>query len=238
MGSIKPYFQNNITPVDVPYLLYEDFNDATESESDGDNDYAASDRDQPGVALSGTLAGWNAARYWLKPGAMRINARSQVVKIVVNFQSYHYGRVDTPQLGNDTRGIKPGKNVNVKVLFDSALNKHSDSSMDYTEAGVCVATHTNASNPIDGIPTGTSGLGSSYDTTLADFGTTFFTQSLANNVGDNAFGQSFPTYETDFPVTSDTRICFYPNLKTAEASFVGNIEVNVYIDNIRVSIAK
>lgn len=238
LGSIKPYFQNNITPVDVPYLLFEDFQNVTESESYGNNSYAASDRDQPGVALSGTLAGWNAARYWLKPGAMRINARSQVVKIVVNFQSYHYGRVDTPQLGNDTRGIKPGKNVNVKVLFDSALNKHSDSSMDYTEAGVCVATHTNASNPIDGIPTGTSGLGSSYDTTLADFGTTFFTQSLANNVGDNAFGQSFPTYETDFPVTSDTRICFYPNLKTAEVGFAGNIEVNVYIDNIRVSIAK
>ncbi len=238
LGSIKPYFQNNITPVDVPYLLFEDFQNVTGSESYGNNDYASSDRNQPGVALNGTLAGWNAARYWLKPGAMRINARSQVVKIVVNFQSYHYGRVDTPQLGNATRGIKPGKSVTVKLLFDSALYKHSSSSMDYTEAGVCVATHTKASNPIDGIPTGTSGLGSSYDTTLADFGTTFFTQSLANNVGDNAFGQSFPTYETDFPVTSDTRICFYPNLKTAEVGFAGNIEVNVYIDNIRVSIAK
>ena len=238
LGSIKPYFQNNITPVDVPYLLFEDFQNVTESKSYGNNSYAASDRDQPGVALSGTLAGWNAARYWLKPGAMRINARSQVVKIIMNFQSYHYGRVDTPQLGNDTRGIKPGKNVNVKVLFDSALNKHSDSSMDYTEAGVCVATHTNASNPIDGIPTGSTGITSSYDTTLADFGTTFLTQPLANDASDDAFGQNFPTYQTEFSATKDTRICFYPNLKTAEVSFVGNIEVNVYIDNIRVSIAK
>lgn len=238
LGSIKPYFQNNITPVDVPYLLFENFENVSESESNGNNSYAASDRDQPGVALSGTLAGWNAARYWIKPGAMRINARSQVVKIFMSFQSYHYGRVDTPQLGNDTRGIKPGKNVNVKVLFDSALNKHSDSSMDYTEAGVCVATHTNASNPIDGIPTGSTGITSSYDTTLADFGTTFLTQPLANDAGDDAFGQKFPTYQTEFSATKDTRICFYPNLKTAEVSFAGNIEVNVYIDNIRVSIAK
>lgn len=238
MGTLKSYFEQNITPVDVPYLLFQDFNDATEAESYGNNSYSSSEREQPGVALSGTLAGWNAARFWIKPGAARVNTRSQVVKIFMSFQSYHYGRLDTPQLGNGTRGLKPGKNVTVQVSFDSALYRHTDSSLGYTEAGVSLATHTNAQNPIDGIPTGSTGLSSTYDTTIADIGTTFFAQNLEDKAGDNAFGQSFPTYMTEFQATSDTRICFYPHLKTAEASFANNIEINVYIDNIKVSIAK
>lgn len=238
MGTLKAYFENTITPVDVPYLFFENFENATESESYGNNSYSSNEREQPGVALSGSLAGWNAARYWIKPGAARVNTRSQVVKIIMAFQSYHYGRLDTPPLGNGTRGIKSGKKVNVKLSFDSALYKHTKSSLDYTEAGVSVATHTNKSNPIDGIPSGSTGISSSYDTTIADIGTTFFAQNLDNDAGDNAFGQSFPTYTTDFQVTSDTRICFYAHLKTGEASFANNVEVNVYIDNIKVSIAK
>lgn len=238
MGTLKAYFENTITPVDVPYLFFENFENVTESESYGNNSYSSNEREQPGVALSGALAGWNAARYWIKPGAARVNTRSQVVKIIMAFQSYHYGRLDTPPLGNGTRGIKPGKKVSVKLSFDSALYKHTKSSLDYTEAGVSVATHTNKSNPIDGIPSGSTGISSSYDTTIADIGTTFFAQNLDNDAGDNAFGQSFPTYTTDFQVTSDTRICFYAHLKTGEASFANNIEVNVYIDNIKVSIAK
>lgn len=238
MGTLKPYYQQNITPVDIPYLLFENFENVTESESYGNNSYSSSEREQPGVALSGTLAGWNAARYWIKPGAARVNTRSQVVKVFMAFQSYHYGRLDTPQLGNGTRGLKPGKNVTVQVSFDSALYKHTSSSLGFTEAGVSLATHTNAKNPIDGIPTGSTGLTSSYDTTIADIGTTFFAQNLEDKAGDNAFGQSFPTYMTEFKATSDTRICFYPHLKTEEASFANNIEINVYIDNIKVSITK
>ena len=238
MGTLKPYFTQDITPVDVPYLLFEDFNDATEAESYGNNSYSSNEREQPGVALDGALSGWNAARYWIKPGAARVNTRSQVVKVFVSFQSYHYGRLDTPQLGNATRGIKPGKSVNVKLSFDSALYKHTSSSLDYTEAGVSVATHTTATNPIDGIPTGSTGISSSYDTTIADIGKTCFTQNLADNAGEDAFGQTFPTYVTDFSATSDTRICFYAHLKAAEASFANNIEVNVYVDNIKVSITK
>lgn len=239
MGTLKPYFMQDITPVDVPYLLFEDFNDASESESYGNNSYGSNDREQTGVALSGSLAGWNAARYWIKPGAARVNTRSQVVKFIMAFQSYHYGRLDTPPLGDGTRGIKPGKKVSVQLSFDSALYKHKSSTLTYTEAGVSVATHTNATNPIDGIPTGSTGISSSYDTTIADIGTTYYSQNLENNAGEDAFGQSFPTYTTELQsATSDTRLCFYAHLKTGEASFANNVEVNVYIDNIKVSIAK
>lgn len=239
MGTLKPYFTQNITPVDVPYLLFEDFNDASESESYGNNSYSSNEREQPGVALSGSLAGWNAARYWIKPGAARVNTRSQVVKIFMAFQSYHYGRLDTPPLGDGTRGIKPGKKVSVQLSFDSALYKHTSSTLTYTEAGVSVATHTNATNPIDGIPTGSTGISSSYDTTIADIGTTYYAQNLENNAGEDAFGQSFPTYTTELQsATSDTRLCFYAHLKTGEASFANNVEVNVYIDNIKLQIVK
>ena len=236
LGTIKPYFEQSITPVDVPYLMFEDFEDVSEQESYGNNSYSSSEREQPGVALSGSLSGWNAARFWIKPGAARINSRYQSVKIIMAFASYHYGRLDTPPIGNGTRGLKAGANVNVKVAFDAALYRHTSSSLSFSEGGINIATHTNHSNPIDGIPTGSTGISSSYDTTLADFGTTFFYQSLANNAGDNAFGQSFPTYSTEIPAGADTRIVFYPTLTTASGT--GNSEVMVYIDNIRLSIVK
>lgn len=238
LGTLKPYFQQNIAPVDVPYLLFENFDSATEKESYGNNEYSSSEREQPGVSLNGAMPtnGWNAARFWLKPGAIRINSRYQSVKIFVAFASNHHGRVDTPPLGNGTRGLKAGKSVNVKLHFDAALYKHKSSSLSLNSGAINVATHTNHSNPIDGIPTGSTGISSSYNTTLADFGTTFFNQTLADNASDNAFGQSFPTYSTELPVSSDTRICFYPTLSTASGT--GNTEVNVYLDNIKVSIVK
>lgn len=238
LGTLKPYFQQNIAPVDVPYLLFENFDSATEKESYGNNSYSSSEREQPGVSLDGAMPtnGWNAARFWLKPGAIRVNSRYQSVKIFVSFASSHHGRVDTPPLGNGTRGLKAGKSVNVKLHFDAALYKHKNSSLNLNSGAINVATHTNHNNPINGIPTGSTGVTSSYDTTLADFGTTFFTQTLADNASDNAFGQSFPTYSTEFPVSSDTRICFYPTLSTASGT--GNTEVNVYLDNIKVSIVK
>ena len=236
MGTLKPYFKQDIAPVDVPYLMFEDFQSTSEQESYGNNSYSASEREQPGVALSGTLAGWNAARFWIKPGAARINSRYQSVKILMSFASYHYGRLDTPPLGNGSRGLKSGASVNVNVQFDAALYKHTSSSLKLTEGGINIATHTNHSNPINGIPTGSTGITSSYDTTLADFGTTYFYQALADNAGDNAFGQSFPTYSTEIPVSSTSRIVFYPTLTTASGT--GNTEVNVYVDNIKVSIVE
>lgn len=239
MGELKPYFQQNITPVDIPYLLFENFENVAESESYGNNSYADSEREQPGKSLDGAMPtnGWNAARYWLKPGAMRINARRQCVKIFVAFASSHHGRMDTPQLWDGSRGIKPGKSVNVSLQFDAALNRHTDSSLAVTEAGIAVATHTNANNPIDGIPTGTAGLGSNYSTTLADFGSTWLEQALAETAGSEDFGKTFPTYNTEFAVSSNSRICFYPTLKCNDSG-VGNTEINVYIDNIKLSIAK
>ena len=238
MGDMTDFSEHFYT-TDVPYILFENFENVSESESYGNNSYSSSEREQPGASLDGAMPtnGWNAARYWLKPGAMRINTRYQCVKIIMAFASSHYGRMDTPLLWNGSYGIKPGKDVKIKLQFDAALYQHEDSSSTVTSSGIAVATHTNANNPIDGIPTGTKGLGSTYETTLEDFGTTLFSKSMSSTVGDNAFGQTFPTYSTEFTVTSESRICFYPTI-SCEDSGISNAEVNVYLDNIKVQIAK
>lgn len=243
MGTLRPYYKQDITPVDVPYLLFQDFESVSEAESYGNNSYGSDDREQPGVKLSGVLSGWNAARFWLKPGAMRVNARRQSVTLNLGFVKYsfassHHGRMDTPPLGDGSRGLKPGASVNVKVQYDAAMYVHSSSNLTITDANINIAAHTKANNPIDGIPTGASGISSNYDTTLADFGTTYQNVTLSNSVGDNAFGQSFPTYTIDFPATSATRICFYPGITTTDDRLDGNAEINVYIDNIKVQIIK
>lgn len=238
MGDMTDFSEHFYT-TDVPYILFENFENVSESESYGNNSYASEDRDQPGVSLDGAMPtnGWNAARYWLKPGAMRLNARYQCVKIIIAFASTHYGRMDTPLLWNGSYGIKPGKDVKIKLQFDAALHEHDSSTSTVTSSGIAVATHTNANNPIDGIPTGTKGLSSTYDTTLEDFGTTLFSKSMSSTVGDNAFGQAFPTYSTEFTVTSESRICFYPTI-SCEDGGISNAEINVYLDNIKVQIAK
>ena len=237
-NNYNHYGVNNYT-TEVPYLLFEDFSCiTTEGESYGNNDYnKGDDRNQPGNSLDGIMCtpGWNAARYWTTGSCMRINARSQATKIFVLFASQHYGRLDTPQLKN----LKSGADVKIKVTFDAG-GYIDDESSSFSTSGVHVAlaTHTNAANPIDGIPVGTSGLGQNYSTTLADFGTTHYTFQNLTDVGENAFGGTFPTFSTDVAsATADTRLCFYPIIE-CDNDGTGNAEGNVYIDNIRVSITK
>jgi hypothetical protein len=241
MGTLRPYFVQDITPVDVPYLFFEDFNDASESESYGNNSYSSNEREQPGVALSGSLAGWNAARYWIKPGAARVNARFQAVSAA--FTSYHYGRLDTPPLGNGTRGLKSTANVDIAVSFDAAYYVLDGSSMTVNSTSLCMTAHTNHSNPIDGIPTGVKGMGwfklEYYDTTLDDFGSVLFRAESMKGVGSEAFGDVYTPFSTEVKVPYNARLCFYPTMSvTTEAISVGNCETSVYIDNIKVSIAK
>jgi hypothetical protein len=235
-SNFVAYDYNNYTSK-VPYLLFEDFSCiTTESESYGNNDYAGSDRDQPGNSLDGIMCtpGWNAARYWTTGSCIRINARSQATKILMLFASQHYGRLDTPQLKN----LKSGADVKIKVTFDAGGYIHTESSFSTSGVHVALATHTNAANPIDGIPVGTSGLGQNYSTTLNDFGTTHYTFQNLTDFGENAFGSSFPTFSTNIAsATAATRLCFYPIIE-CDNNKTGNAEGNVYIDNIRVSIVK
>lgn len=239
--SITPYRRNSVS-LTVPYLLYEDFNSIlAESESYGNNSYDSSDRNQPGKSLDGAMPtnGWNAARYWLKSGSCRVNARYQAT---LAWASTHYGRLDTPPLSQ--YGLKSGANVKLKVWFDAGNYTHSSSTNDAKSgsyAYISLATHTNQTNPIDGIPMGKTGISSEYDTSLADYGTTHYTSAaMSNQYGADDFNNSYPTHtvETVTTVGSSTRLCFYPSTSYSKLSIATNAEFNFYIDNIRVSIAQ
>ena len=220
----------------VPYLLFEDFSCVfAEGESYGNNSYSESEREQPGSSLDGCMShtGWNAARYWTTGNSIRINTRYQCVKVLVAFASYHHGRLDTPQLS----GLKSGKIVNLKMTFDAGGYQHEDSSAELSNITLNIAKHNNA-GVLDGIPTGSTGITSSYDTTLSDFGTKQDSHEMSNVYGNNAFGATFPTYESAISkVDSTTRLVFYVTF-TGSESFASNAEFNVYLDNIKVQIVK
>ena len=227
---------NTIPALTVPYLLFEDFSCIhTAGESYGDNKVASSERNQPGVSLDSYMdhKGWNAARFMLGVGACpRINVRYQMVKIIMAFQSSHHGRLDTPQL----TALKSGAKVKLRVQFDAGGVEYKGDFSGQEIIGIALATHTNAANPIDGIPTGATGITSKYDTTLEDYGTTHFLQMMSSQYTTSSFGSTFPTLDaTVYDATPQTRLCFYP-ITTLQIDGVGNDECAVYIDNIRVSI--
>lgn len=237
MPSITQRGGSTSVSLTVPYLLFEDFSCIyAEGESYGNNSYSSSETKQPGESLDACMrhTGWNAARYWAPGNSIRINTRYQNVNAyIMTFASTHYGRLDTPPLSL----LKGGKSVNLKVIFDAGGYKHSSSSVDVTATALAVATHTNT-GVLDGIPTGATGITNTYDTTLADFGTTHDSVTIENNYGNNAFNDTFPTREAFvMGATSACRLCFYPKANPATDK-TGNFEFNVYIDNIKVQIAK
>lgn len=238
---------NVIPAIDVPYLLFEDFSCIhTAGESYGDNTLggnvtggATDERKQPGVSLDSYMShkGWNAARFMLGVGTCpRINVRSQMVKLVLQFASTHHGRLDTPPLTN----LKAGAKVNVLIQFDSGGVEYEGASGDVV--GINLATHTNLANPIDGIPTGISGVSlnpiglKEYPTTLSDFGTTIYALKTTSAFTTNSYGSTFPTHTVNAKsVTNSTRFVFYPTTSITLNS-VDNCETAIYIDNVRISI--
>ena len=229
---------NIIPALTVPYLFEEDFSCIhTSASKDGDNSLGSDDRNQGGARLDSYMShsGWNAARFMLGVGTCpRINARYQQVKIIISFASSHHGRLDSPAMTN----LKSGAKVNLNVQFDAGAAEYSGKLLGQQVAVVSVATHTNSANPIDGIPMGTKGLGSDFSTTLADYGTTHNDQMLSIDYGLDSFSSVFPTYSayvTD--VNNATRLCFYPHA-TFTVEDIGNNEIAIYIDNIKVSIAQ
>ena len=233
---------NTIPALTVPYLLFEDFSCIhTAGESYGDNSVGSSEREQPGVSLDGYMnhKGWNAARFMLGVGTCpRINVRYQVVKIVMQFQSSHHGRLDTPPLTN----LKTGAKVKLRVQFDAGGVEYKGDFEGKDIIGIALATHTNAANPINGIPTGTESFSLrpfgpvNYTTTLNDYGTTHFLQMMSSQYTTDSFGSTFPTLNvTVHDATPQTRLCFYPTT-TLTYDSINNDECGVYVDNIRVSI--
>ncbi len=231
---------NIIPALTVPYLFEEDFScihTAVDSYGDNNANTGGDERKQPGSLLNNYMShsGWNAARFMLDKGTCpRINARFQQVII---WASQHYGRLDTPAMSN----LKDGASVKLQLIFDAGGYDYSGNNQGQNIITINVTTHTiSESTAIDGIPVGSSGLGSSYSTTLADFGTVVLTQTIPADCTNNSFAGPLTTY---YPsaiisgVTKATRFCFYPTT-SLNASTIGNIEFAFYIDNIKVQIVQ
>ena len=234
----------NVVPaLTVPYLLFEDFSCIhTAGESYGDNDKAESERNQPGKSLDSYMdhKGWNAARFMLGVGTCpRINVRYQVVKVYMQFASYHHGRLDTPTLSN----LKDGASVKLLVQFDAGGVEYNGDFSGQEIMSIGLASHTTP-GVIDGIPTGTESFSLSplgpveYSTTLNDFGTTYAVFNMESKYSKSDFGSTFPTYSGEmYEMTNSSRICFYP-FTSMVYDGINNNECAIYIDNIKVSIVK
>lgn len=231
----------NVAPtLNVPYLFFEDFSCIhTAGEKNGDNDVAASEREQAGASLDSYMdhKGWNAARFMLGVGTCpRINARYQQVGVTwpvkYEFLSTHHGRLDTPAISN----LKDGAKVKIRLQFDAGGVEYRGNYTNEEALTVSVTSHESTASVINGIPTGATGLSSTYDTTIADFGAKLFTTVLTASYNTSSFGSTFPTHTTQITdVTKKTRFCFFPE-STFTMSGITNNEVAFYIDNIRISI--
>ena len=236
---------NVIPALTVPYLFEEDFSCIhTAGESYGDNGVASDERNQPGVSLDSYMShkGWNAARFMLGVGSCpRINVRYQVVNVIMVFGSYHHGRLDTPTLSN----LKNGASVKLRVEFDAGGVEYNGDFSGQEIISIGLASHTNTASSINGLPTGTESFSLNpmgpieYSTSLNDFGATWAVFNMESKYSTSSFGDKFPTYSAEmYEMTNGSRICFYPFTSMVNESSAYNNECGIYIDNIKVSIAK
>lgn len=229
----------------VPYLLEEDFSSITsEQKKDGDNNYSSTTESAHSGEAINNLSGWSGARFWAKSGAIRLNSRFEDVTVKIfsytlSFTSELFGRLDSTPLTK----LKDGATVTVCVEFDAGAYNHKSSSLDIYTPYMSVATHTDSSNPIKGMAEGSylSGMSlKTYENTRSAMVKNPVITAVASGYGDDAFGQTYQTYSTGgnvLGVTRTTRLCFFVSSDHQSGS-IGNCETNVYLDNIRVSIAK
>lgn len=230
MPAIAAYRPNSVSSV-VPYLLFEDFSGALQSEhQDSYSSSADSDRTMTGHLLDDymTTNGWNAARYRLEAGkAIRINVRYESGGWVVG---RYCGRLDTPAL----KALKSNANVNIKLEFDLACYVPSaynlGSSIDDTTASVTsfkIATHTNSeSSALNG-------------NTQNNINGVYSSTTFASNMTENSFDCNYWQESVNLSgCTNKTRITWFPQTSQSSSVIGANCVYYIYIDNIKVSIAK
>ena len=229
----------------VPYLFEEDFSRiVNEQTSEGDNNNSGGDdQGHAGVSLS-QLPGWSAARFWAKKGTIRLNTRYQEVTISalgykLSFTTELFGRLDSTPLSK----LKEGANVTVCVKFDAGAYHHESSGFEIYSTSISVATHTDSANPIKGMAEGMYYEPPlsfpEYENTRNNMVVTHATITVENGYGKEYFGGQYTSYSTGNTVagvTRNTRLCFYPVSNHATGGMT-NCESNVYLDNIKVSIA-
>lgn len=219
MGTLRAYYENDINPVDIPYLMYEDFSQIP-SFSDGHDNPATgwhSDTYNSSKLLdsyTSLLAGWSAGRIGASAGqSVRICCR---LEGGLSATAYYKGRVDTAPLAK----IKSGKSVRLKVSFSYGANRK--------EYG------TGSGNPTltFGHTTQSGALAPSSEIeniVLSNSEVTSLSGSYTNT-----------PYNAEFEIdncTNATRLSWQSN-SSRTSVFAGNGNYWIYLDNIKVQISK
>lgn len=242
LNSTLSTTEYNRVDIAVPYLLEEDFSGAVASNSN-DTYSAKSDNntDTKGVALSGSLSGWNASRYQVFANKYtRIGVRYQKVATEATTGRYS-GRLDTPPLTK----LKPGANASIRVVFDMGCyipNKAyymdwfqtkywdpSNSTVVTCQAG----THTNASNPI---------AGQNQNDVAGEFTSAYTSGAMSDETGDTGTftENAFPHRGVSFVATgagNTTRVCWWALTSVDPSYTICNSHYYIYLDNIKIQIA-
>lgn len=222
MPEVTPYTETVVAPLRVPYILEEDFSQAASGENR--DEYVSSDQNVTGQLLDNYMPtnGWSAARYKISGGnAIRINYRFESVSSLINGR--YGGRLDTPAL----TALKPG--AKIKVQFDAGAYVASntyDEDLTTPKAYLQCTVHT--------------GSGAQNGSTSTSISNSVYTSPyFANEYTDDSFDSTFPTYEfTVDNCSSGSRIAWWPRSTRTSGSGIGNSIFYIYIDNIKISIAR
>ena len=211
---------------DVPYLLYEDFSRAADSsKSDSYTAGTNSDMNTDGVLLDSVMpeAGWNAARYAIFGGeCIRLNVRYQSGAWIVG---RYCGRLDTPAMSY----LKPGASVKLKLEFDSAFSIPKGNNVDDVNSKVAyltVGTHTESQS--SAVDSGTQG-------DISDMCSVVYESEKHADEDVSRLSSTSVIVENCGP---ETRFVFFPCTTQTMKHIAANCCYYVYLDNIKVQIAK
>lgn len=211
---------------EVPYLLYENFDNALDSEeNDSYSAGTSSDMNLGGHLLDEFMPvpGWNAARYKIIGGdAIRINCRYQSGAWVVG---RYCGRLDTPAMSY----IKPGVTVSVRIEYDNAFYVPAGMSYDDSNSDMAfykLGTHELA---VDSAING-------YNYNDIDNNINLIYNSPQRRSEDIS-NMSHISHVVD-GVNRNTRFAFFACTARNSSHIAANCVYYLYLDNIQVSIAQ
>ena len=221
LGTIRSFTGHTLSPFNIPYLFEENFDDVgdfTDGHADPENGFSGDSKNYNSTFSNYTshsrMQGWSGGRYQCSSGAMRLCCRSEAAVVIAHYR----GRMDTAPLAR----LKSNANANIRVTFNYAANSRT--------YGVI-----------------------SIDDILLYFGSTTTTGSISpktnisntviNGKSVTELGGSFSNIAAEESVTvsgcnSKTRLSWIVGSSGSAGLKAGNANQWLYIDNIKVQIAK
>lgn len=221
LGDMTDYSEHTCW-MNVPYLFYENFSTITTYNRDvvtGAQGTAVTAYDLS-QSTYGLKSGWTGARTGGESGkAIRVGSR---VDRVWGY-THTYGRLDSPAI----TGLKPDAMVDVTVSFNYSGGRDGDSG--YSPRVVCG--YTTVSGPIDGV----TGSFSSDEDSWKGIDGYKLVPSISTSGSFSNISQSMSYSITD--CTNAHRLSWQIR-GTGEGAFISNGNQWMFIDNIKVQIAK